>query len=341
MARVSFSVDEMLRICAPSEELAIQLGKGQDEIEGMPCGELLRLVGGGLADEVSSVVESGEARFIKGSKIPCLCGGWFADVSILPRRDGGSARGANISVEFYRDGATSGERDESGGITDSGKNLVALVHSMKNPLNTLKGAVFHLERRYAHDESILMFAKIAGQEISRLNNLVTQLLGGSTFIRPSDKIETEVNTFLQQIEGLISLQAIASNVECVFEYGSGIPLAEIGPERLREAVLNVVNNALEAMPGGGGLRVKTARRLSPAADFVVIEISDTGLGMPGAVTAGVPLSTEKAGRGFGLSITEEIMRQHGGRLEIMKGQERGTSVVLCFKAVKAAVEERV
>jgi two-component system nitrogen regulation sensor histidine kinase GlnL len=97
---------------------------------------------------------------------------------------------------------------------------------------------------------------------------------------------------------------------------------------LEHAILNVLNNAIEAMPSGGRLMVKTQSEFRSGIEFATIEISDTGHGIAGGRSNGMIISSNVKGKGLGLFITREILRSCGGHLEIKSQRGMGTTAKL-------------
>ena len=113
----------------------------------------------------------------------------------------------------------------------------------------------------------------------------------------------------------------------MFHYGDIAPV-RIHAFDLKNAILNIINNAMDAMPSGGILTVKTEMNNVSGNNFVVIEISDTGHGMDKRMCDVIPLSSQKKGKGLGLFISREILRSHGGYLEIKSEKGLGSCVKL-------------
>ena len=134
---------------------------------------------------------------------------------------------------------------------------------------------------------------------------------------------------MRKINIFTSLQAYASNIKAFYEYGE-IPDIMVNSFQVEQAILNVINNSMEAMNSGGQLTIKTKSEYHSDTAFVVIEISDTGTGISKSRFDGKRLLSEKSGRGFGLFLCREIVQNHGGTLEINSVKNAGTTVRLCF-----------
>jgi two-component system nitrogen regulation sensor histidine kinase GlnL len=165
------------------------------------------------------------------------------------------------------------------------------------------------------------------EEISQLDRFISGFL--ATSISDMRPCLVNVNSLLKKIEILISLQTRARSIRSDFKYGP-VPQVLINPFQLEQAVLNTINNALDAMASDGGLTIKTELDKSAEKKFVVIEISDSGPGMP-ANSSAVKATQKNRGKGFGLLITEDI-KYYGGRMDIKSMKDRGTTVRLFIPA---------
>lgn len=213
-------------------------------------------------------------------------------------------------------------------LIDIGKIASILAHGVRNPLNAIKGAVVYLREKYSGEPTLLEFTKLMEEEISRLDGFISKFL--STSISDSEG-EVDVNLLIKKTEVFISLQAHALNIKCSFTYGVDIPPVVTSSFQLGQAVLNVINNAIEAMRSGGSLCVVTRYEKKEGRGFVVIGVSDTGPGFAGGFS-GQFRALEHNGKGFGLFITNEILQCHGGHLEIRSQRNVGTTVELFLPA---------
>jgi two-component system nitrogen regulation sensor histidine kinase GlnL len=159
-------------------------------------------------------------------------------------------------------------------------------------------------------------------EISRLENFITQFLGSTA--SPDEIKSVDINALIGRIKVFVSLQTYAHNITCEYELGK-IPPLMANPFHLEQAILNVINNAIEAMKSQGTLTIKTYAEKKPEGQFIVIEVIDTGQGMDVANIKDRELDHTK-GRGFGLFIAHEMVKYYSGRLEIRGEKGKGTTV---------------
>jgi PAS domain S-box-containing protein len=212
-------------------------------------------------------------------------------------------------------------------LSAMGTLALNLAHEIRNPLNAAKLQLHLLGRdidKLAEQTRAGMHRRveIVGDEIARLNRLLTEFL---ELARPRKLVREPVHVG-ELVDGVLSLEresAEARGVRIVRELGPAVALGD--GEKLRQVVLNLVVNAIEAMKEGG---VLTARAASEG-DRVTITIEDTGPGIEPALRAQVfdPFfTTKEAGTGLGLSIVRKIVDQHAGGVRLESEPGKGTTV---------------
>jgi signal transduction histidine kinase len=216
------------------------------------------------------------------------------------------------------------ERSEQ--LAAVGELAASIAHEVRNPLAGMKGAlqVLGKELDSAHQEIV---DELLAQ-IERLEGLVRDLL---TFARPSNvSRETfDVHELLDRVLRLYSEQCDSQRVtvERVYEPGTGRLSAD--PRQLEQVFLNLIHNALQAMPEGGSLTVRS--RLVNAK--LELSFADTGRGIPAADLPRVHLpffTTKHRGSGLGLSIVKKIVEAHGGSLELTSEEGKGARIAVQF-----------
>lgn len=211
---------------------------------------------------------------------------------------------------------------------------VGVVHDLRGPLNNmvvnlelLKQCLRPAVTGFAlstDSERHQQYIDVIQQEIYRLNRYVHTLLDMTA---PTEEIRCQQNLTqsLTDIAGLIGAQAKLQRVE--LDWGMpDRPITVIGqPMHLRQALLNIIINALEAMPSGGMLKV----RLQQDADVAVVEFRDTGSGIPESLRHRIfdMHFTTKAGRtGIGLYVARSVITELGGTIAVHSGLDAGTTV---------------
>jgi two-component system nitrogen regulation sensor histidine kinase GlnL len=309
-------------------------GEGLRELTGRPAAsvlgkkyyEVFPRIYAGESDALHAALKDGKRIELKGYTINCLCDQMTADITISPvKATGGEVDSIRVDITPSSTCVAQRKLQHAQRFIDIGKMASTLAHGVRNPLNAIKGAVIYLREKYADESTLIEFTKIMEDEITRLDNFISKFL--STSVSDAEFSETDVNSLLRKVEISTSLQARANGIRPEYRYGK-IPHVMVNSFQLEHAILNVVNNAIEAMPSGGKLLVKTRKKRLSGRDFVVIDIEDNGPGMAGNRLDDVLMQAENRGRGFGVFLTREVLQYYGGHLEIKSEKGSGTTASL-------------
>jgi len=326
-----FAVNNRLKITSCGKELEAVYGNSIHEIKGMHLSKVMPLIYRNAKDQILSVFENGKPVKLREQKIICFCGRKKADIYIRPQKDiNGRIRNVNVTTMLHTDSKSIVRLKQSERLLNIGKVAATLAHGVRSPLNAIKGCVIYIRENYDNEKELVEFSKIMEEEVSRLDHFISSFL--STSISDKGLTGVNINKVLKKIAVLISLQAQSRNCQTVIDYGH-IAKVMINSFNLEHAILNVIDNAMEAMPIGGLLSIKTFMKSISGNNFVIVEISDTGCGMKLKRHADVPVSSGKKGRGLGLFITREILQSNGGHLEITSDKGAGTTVKLFFPEI--------
>ncbi len=195
-----------------------------------------------------------------------------------------------------------------------------LAHEIKNPLGGLRGAAQLLSKEL-NDPDKLEFTNLIIEQADRLRALVDRLLGPQ---KPSQHSVNNIHLVIQKVLQLVEVTK-PDNIQINRDYDPSIPDIEMDADQLQQAVLNIVQNAIQALESNGGnicIRTRTRHQVTLAAQRhkLVLELSiiDDGPGIPTELmdTLFYPMVTgRKQGSGLGLSIAHNIVRLHGGRID--------------------------
>ncbi len=211
-----------------------------------------------------------------------------------------------------------------------GELSAVIAHEVRNPLAIIKNAVSGLRRRGATDADRATLIDILDEETDRLHRLVQDLLAYAQPAVPKWReiiVADLVRRVVERAQSSVS-HANSVSVEWCLD---GPETAHGDPELLRHALVNVVENAFQAMPNGGTLTVRTGEADICGQQAVVIAFSDTGDGMNPVVQAKARdpfFTTRPSGTGLGLAIVDRVIRSHGGRVEIESRHGEGTTIRL-------------
>ncbi len=204
-----------------------------------------------------------------------------------------------------------------------GQLSAGLAHEIRNPLASIEGAAVVLQRESPSEERRLEFLDIIQKESRRLDGLLTRFL---KFAKPPepDLRPVEIDTLLDSVMTLVRHAAGVRRLEFRKSVRADMPAIECDPEQMEQVILNLVLNAVHAMPEGGTV-VLAARREEGG---VTIDVEDEGAGIPRDDVERVfdPFFTTKdRGTGLGLSVADQLVRQHGGTLTISRNSPKGAT----------------
>ncbi len=218
-------------------------------------------------------------------------------------------------------------------LTSLGELSAAVVHEVRNPLASIKGAVEIMEDALAPDDARREFAEIAKLEVERLDRLVGEFLNFARPPRPATA-PADINEIVQAVAALTEQRASAQKVRIELELAPHLPPVVIDSEQIKQVLLNLKINALQAMPRGGRIVLRTVES-SPST--IAVEVEDEGGGVDASIAARIfdPFfTTKEKGVGLGLSIAYKIVAQHHGALTVKNG-ERGAIFRLTFPRAPA------
>ena len=210
------------------------------------------------------------------------------------------------------------ERMKSIAILASG-----MAHEIKNPLTPIKTFSEELPSRLDDKEFLLKFSRIINKEVDRIDKLVQELLN---FAKPSppELKETNIHQLIAHTLDLLNSEIIRHKINLSTSFENQNILIKIDPKQIKQALLNIFLNAIDAMPKEGKLSVI----MSEAKQSLIIEISDTGCGIEPKDLPHIfdPFFTKKDhGTGLGLSITHEIIKNHNGKIFVESILGKGTN----------------
>ena len=214
-------------------------------------------------------------------------------------------------------------------LASIGEMSAAVAHGLRNPLASLRAAA-QLVRRHPASPGAAEHLDAIIEEVDRLDRRISHLL---SFSRPAP-FHPRSEHLPRLIEGV--LPAVAEpireqRVTLETTIPATLPQVRVDPMQLEQAILEIVSNALDAMPQGGRLRIGAFVGNGASSGEVVIEVSDTGGGIPEHLLASVCdpfFTTRNEGTGLGLAIAKRYLEQNGGRLEIASRLGEGTTVRL-------------
>lgn len=205
-----------------------------------------------------------------------------------------------------------------------GRVTRGVAHEVKNPLNSMRLWLENLKESLPIGQDASQQAvQVLDTEIDRLDGVLKTFLD---FMRPVEMHleETDLSSLLGEVLQVARPQIERAHVEVIAQLPSGITLMNVDRSLLKQAVLNLVLNAVQAMPQGGKLEMSLAR----AGDATEIRVADTGCGIPKKNHARIFqlfFTTRTGGSGIGLASTYKIVQQHNGSIDFESEEGRGTT----------------
>lgn len=204
-----------------------------------------------------------------------------------------------------------------------GQLSAGLAHEIRNPLGSIEGAANILGDPQTSDGLKREFLGIIRKETRRVNALLTDLLNFARPRRP-ERRPTDLCALVDSVVALVSHTAEQSGVSIRKLAPSPLPPVEIDPEQMKQVILNLAINAIQAMPAGGTLEFSVSRN----GDGIVLSVRDDGHGIPAGDLDRIfdPFfTTKEQGTGLGLSVAHQIVTQHGGEMDARRNPEKGMS----------------
>ncbi len=257
-----------------------------------------------------------------------------------------------------------------------GEMAAHVVHEIRNPLVSIGGFARRLTQRLIGREPEGQYAQIIAREVDRLERIVADVQGMSREVRPV-LVKTDLHTLVQDCLVLLVERITQQGVHLRMNLEERPPVLPLDPVQVRQAILNLLTNALEAMPNGGTLTLTTRAVLAdsgqsvdssigqlgqaedlvaagglssrqvdqstnrlPKGEWVELSVGDTGGGIPQQNLTDVfnPFfTTKEAGTGLGLTLVRRIARSHGGRVEVDNRPGEGVTFRIWLPMVSVAL----
>jgi len=229
------------------------------------------------------------------------------------------------------------ERDRLAAL---GEMAAGLAHEIRNPLGAIKASAQYLSDDAPPEHE---FLDIIVEEVDRLNRVVGSFLDYAKPARGNPK-PLEINRAVERTMQLLAQECATAEVEVDLELGEEIPQVRLDVEQLRQVLINLVRNALQAMEGAeerrlivstGAIGGRVSMPGGASRRWVEVRVHDTGPGISDAVreTLFVPfVTTKQRGTGLGLPISQRIVSEAGGRILVRSASDEGTTFVVRFPA---------
>ncbi len=221
-----------------------------------------------------------------------------------------------------------------------GRMAASIAHEIRNPLAAMRGSIQMLHHEMQGESSRKDLMEIILRESDRLNRIITDFLN---YARPRSvsHARIDIGELLHQTFTLLRYSPEINERQSVAEEVIDGPLsADADAEQLQQVFWNLARNALQSMPEGGTLRARVSRN---SKSRLRITFTDTGRGMSPAQVEHLfePFSSTTGGTGLGLSIVYQIIREHGGTINVRSHEGQGTTITIELPAPEASQKSEV
>ena len=275
-------------------------------------------------------IKEDEFTFQKGDQLQTV------KVTVYPYKDGSSARETSFVIRLtdvteYNRAEARLRRSES--LASMTTMAAGVAHEIKNPLAAMGIHLQLLKKAYERNESLTFedarrYIDVLDEEIARLNAIVVDFLFA---VRPIDvRIRLErITTLLDQVCDFVEPELNGEGIVFQRTYPATLPGLMIDNNAIKQALLNIIKNAMNAIKDSGTIEVGA----KIDSNNVVVSIKDTGVGIPEEALGKIfePYYTTKSGgTGLGLTVVYKIMKEHQGDIQVHSVVGTGTTVRLIF-----------
>ena len=199
------------------------------------------------------------------------------------------------------------------------------AHEINNPMTVILGYTQVIEKRINEDSPLFGPVKSIEKAVDRCKNLIGSLLTFSRIEKKEPEL-ADINSTVEQALALEEVHTRVKNIEIIREFGEGLHKVMINRNQIQQVIINLCNNAADAMAEGGTITIKTRQ----TENMIEIDIRDTGSGMSEEVKKHIfePFFTTKEvgkGTGLGLSLCYEIIQKHHGQISLESKVGEGTA----------------
>jgi PAS domain S-box-containing protein len=330
--QVAENIDQVLWLAEPESGQLLYINPAYEEIWGRPVEdwphdlqEFMDDVHPDDRDRLSLIPEEQtvEFRIIRSDdKVR-----WIrARVFPIHGRSGQLYRLAGVAEDVSKQKQTMNALLYAEQLAVAGKMAASLAHEINNPLQAAIGCLGLAQQQLEMGGDAHDYLGVTVEALQRTSRIVEQLRALHQRTELEDKEPADVNALLEKVLILTRKKCGDSNVEVVWTAAPDLPALELMSDAMHQVFLNLVLNAVEAMPTGGRLLVQTSRTQQPPG--IEIEFADEGVGIPPDELDHLfdPFYTTKTNSlGLGLFVSQSIVQQHGGHIEVDSRPDEGTS----------------
>jgi two-component system NtrC family sensor kinase len=225
-------------------------------------------------------------------------------------------------------------------LASIGEMAAGIAHEIKNPLAGIAGVIQVLRKDSGIDDQNRVVLMEVLSQVERMDKAVRNLL---TFARPPEPKMTlvDINELIDKLLDFLAPQFAKNSIAVERMLIPGLPLLMLDPDLIKQAIINIALNALQAMPNGGTFTVETksTKPVNEKSGSVELEFTDTGKGVSSENLHNIfsPFfTTRQQGTGLGLAITQRIIEQHSGEISVASTPGKGASFTIVLPYLKTS-----
>jgi PAS domain S-box-containing protein len=229
---------------------------------------------------------------------------------------------------------------ESEKLAAVGRLAASIAHEVNNPLEAIKNALYLMQTGSDFEQNS-RFLEIARKETERVSHIIRQMLGFAR--RPGEVDWVDINQVLEETLVLLEKKMRQQRIRISKSFDPELPHVRARADQLRQVFLNLILNAQQAISGEGEIHVSTSPYEQALQPSIIVQLSDSGVGIPADDLSRIfdPFfSTGKKGTGLGLWVTQDIVRQHGGRIEVTSDIGKGTVFSIVLQVDSPVLDEQ-
>jgi two-component system, NtrC family, sensor histidine kinase HydH len=212
-----------------------------------------------------------------------------------------------------------------------GEAAAYVSHEIKNPLMVIGGFARQLERNPEMPQTAGAKLRIISDEVKRLENFLGEL---RDFTRPAvpAKVAGNINDLVQEVAMMMQETAKEVNIQLITNLGGDVPVMSFDENQMKQVLINLIKNALEAIDGGGIITLATSFQDAK----VNLSVQDNGKGIDPEIIPDIfnPFfTTKKTGTGLGLAVINKIVEDHHGTIDVRSTKGRGTTFTIHLPAL--------
>ncbi len=232
---------------------------------------------------------------------------------------------SDLQAALQVETAIRNEMVQSERLVTMGRLLASVSHELNNPLQAIQNALFLLREEKGISLQGKLDLDIVLSEAERMSTLIERL---RTTYRPTqaeDFIPTQINNIIEDVYALVSTHLRHNEITFEFHPDPDLPRVPVLSDQIRQVIINLLMNAVEAMTTGGNLMVCTT--LLQDSNEILLTVSDTGTGIPAELLPSIFdafVTNKQRGTGLGLTISYDIVMKHGGRITAENNLDKGS-----------------